>query len=110
MSSSRETWTSRIGFILAAVGSAVGLGNIWSFPFQTAANGGAAFLVVYLLAVFLLGFPAMLVEFVVGRGTGKNPVDAFAEFGFGGWSFAGGLGVLTSLVTLAFYSVVGGGS
>ncbi|MFB6110756.1 MAG: sodium-dependent transporter [Halodesulfurarchaeum sp.] len=104
----RETWTSRVGFIFAAVGSAVGLGNIWSFPFQTAANGGAAFILVYLLAVFLIGFPVMLVEFVIGRRTETNPIDAFADLGFGNWSIAGGLGVFTSFVTLAFYSVVGG--
>jgi NSS family neurotransmitter:Na+ symporter len=104
----RETWTTRVGFIFAAVGSAVGLGNIWSFPFQTGSNGGAAFLVVYLLAVFLIGFPAMLMEFVIGRRSSKNPISAFTELGFGGWSFAGALGVITSFVTLAFYSVVGG--
>jgi len=106
--SERETWTSRVGFIFAAVGSAVGLGNIWSFPFQTATNGGAAFLVVYLLAVFLVGFPTMLAEFVVGRRSGTDAVSAFEAFGFGEWSFVGGLGVFTSFVTLAFYSVVGG--
>ncbi|MFC6787587.1 sodium-dependent transporter [Halobaculum halobium] len=106
--SERETWTSRVGFILAAVGSAVGLGNIWSFPFQTASNGGAAFLVVYLLAVFLIGFPAMLGEFVIGRRSEQNAVEAFRSLGFGEWSVAGGLGVVGSFVTLAFYSVVGG--
>ncbi|WP_135852809.1 sodium-dependent transporter [Halorussus salinus] len=104
----RETWTSRIGFIFAAVGSAVGLGNIWSFPFQTAANGGAAFLVVYLLAVVLIGFPTMMVEFVIGRRGEQNPVAAFEKIGYGNWSFTGGLGVFSSLVTLSFYSVVGG--
>ncbi|WP_158056281.1 sodium-dependent transporter [Halorussus halophilus] len=104
----RETWTSRIGFIFAAVGSAVGLGNIWSFPFQTAANGGAAFLVVYLLAVFLIGFPTMMIEFVIGRRGEQNPVAAFEKIGYGNWSFTGGLGVFSSLVTLSFYSVVGG--
>lgn len=106
--SQRETWTSRIGFIFAAVGSAVGLGNIWSFPFQTASNGGAAFLVVYLLAVVLIGFPTILIEFVIGRRGEQNPVAAFKKIGYGEWSFTGGLGVFASLVTLAFYSVVGG--
>ncbi|WP_134669903.1 sodium-dependent transporter [Halorussus marinus] len=104
----RETWTSRIGFIFAAVGSAVGLGNIWSFPFQTASNGGAAFLVVYLAAVFLIGFPTMMIEFVIGRRGESNPVAAFKSIGHGEWSFVGGLGVFSSLVTLAFYSVIGG--
>jgi len=104
----RETWTSRVGFILAAVGSAVGLGNIWSFPFQTASNGGAAFLVVYLLAVLLIGFPAMLGEFVIGRRSERNVVEAFRSLDHGEWSVVGGLGVVGSFVTLAFYSVVGG--
>ena len=104
----RETWTTRIGFIFAAVGSAVGLGNIWSFPFQTGSNGGAAFLVVYLLAVFLIGFPTMLIEFVIGRRSKQNAVSAFSELGYGNWTFAGAIGVFASFVTLSFYSVVGG--
>ena len=104
----RETWTTRVGFIFAAVGSAVGLGNIWSFPFQTGSNGGAAFLVVYLAIVLLLGFPAMLMEFVIGRRSEQNPISAFRELGFENWSFAGTLGVVGSVVTLAFYSVIGG--
>ncbi|PSP55442.1 daunorubicin ABC transporter ATP-binding protein [Halobacteriales archaeon QS_1_67_19] len=106
--STRETWTSRVGFIFAAVGSAVGLGNIWSFPFQTASNGGAAFLVVYLLAVFLIGFPTMMIEFVIGRRGERNPIAAFKSIGHDDWSFVGGLGAFSSFVTLAFYSVVGG--
>ncbi|MFB6079300.1 MAG: sodium-dependent transporter [Halarchaeum sp.] len=104
----RETWTSRVGFIFAAVGSAVGLGNIWSFPFQTASNGGAAFLVVYLLAVFLIGFPTMLIEFVIGRRSKQNAISAFGELGYGNWTFAGALGVASAFITLSFYSVVGG--
>jgi NSS family neurotransmitter:Na+ symporter len=104
----RETWASRIGFILAAVGSAVGLGNIWQFPFQTGQNGGAAFIVVYLVAVFLIGFPAMLVEFVVGRRSERNPIDAFERLGHGNWKIAGFLGTATAFWILSFYSVVGG--
>lgn len=104
----RETWTTRAGFIFAAVGSAVGLGNIWSFPFRTASNGGAAFLVVYLLAVFLIGFPTMLAEFVIGRRSEQNAISAFEKLGFSNWTFAGILGVFSAFVTLAFYSVVGG--
>lgn len=106
--SERETWTTRAGFILAAVGSAVGLGNIWQFPFQTGRNGGAAFLVVYLIAVFLIGFPAMLVEFVIGRRSRLNPIDAFGELGHPGWKVAGALGAVTAFWILSFYSVVGG--
>ena len=104
----RETWSSRVGFILAAVGSAVGLGNIWQFPFQAANNGGAAFLVVYLAAVFCIGFPALLAEFVVGRHTERNPVDAFREYAGRSWAVVGGLGVLVGFWILSFYSVVGG--
>ncbi|WP_435358891.1 sodium-dependent transporter [Haloarchaeobius sp. DFWS5] len=106
--SERETWSTRVGFILAAVGSAVGLGNIWQFPFQTAANGGAAFVVVYLAAVLCIGFPAMLAEFVVGRKTGKNPIDAFRELGGNRPSIVGAIGVFTAFWILSFYSVVGG--
>ncbi|MFC6988974.1 sodium-dependent transporter [Haloplanus sp. GCM10025708] len=104
----RETWASRVGFILAAVGSAVGLGNIWQFPFQTGQNGGAAFIVVYLLAVLLIGFPAMLVEFVVGRRAERNPIDAFERLGHGDWKVVGIIGTATAFWILAFYSVVGG--
>ena len=106
--SERETWATRLGFIAAAVGSAVGLGNIWQFPFQTGRNGGAAFLVVYLLAVLFIGFPAMLVEFVIGRRSKLNPVDAFAQLGHPAWRVAGALGALTAFWILSFYSVVGG--
>ncbi|MFC6724852.1 sodium-dependent transporter [Halobium palmae] len=106
--SERETWATRAGFILAAVGSAVGLGNIWQFPFQTGQNGGAAFLVVYLLAVVLIGFPAMLAEFVVGRGAERNPIDAFSKLGHGNWAVVGVLGAATAFWILSFYSVVGG--
>ncbi|MFC7046453.1 sodium-dependent transporter [Halobacteriaceae archaeon GCM10025711] len=104
----RETWTTRLGFILAAVGSAVGLGNIWGFPFQAGRNGGAAFLIVYLVVVLLIGLPAMLSEFVVGRRGRKNPIDAIAELGHREWSFAGGIGAFAAFWILAFYSVVGG--
>lgn len=104
----RETWATRIGFILAAVGSAVGLGNIWRFPYLTAENGGAAFLVVYLIAVLVIGFPAMLAEFVIGRNTKRNVVDAFGQLGHPVWRAAGALFLLTGFWILAYYSVVGG--
>jgi NSS family neurotransmitter:Na+ symporter len=106
--SQRETWTTRVGFILAAVGSAVGLGNVRQFPLQTGANGGAAFIVVYLVAVFLIGFPAMLAEFVIGRRAERNPVDAFARLGHRDWRVVGLLGTLSAFWILSFYSVVGG--
>lgn len=104
----RETWASRIGFILAAVGSAVGLGNIWRFPYLTAENGGAAFLVIYLLAVLVIGFPAMLAEFVIGRRSHRNVVDSFGRLGHPVWRAVGVLFLLTGFWILAYYSVVGG--
>ncbi|MFB6105706.1 MAG: sodium-dependent transporter [Halobacteriaceae archaeon] len=106
--SGRETWATRIGFIFAAVGSAVGLGNIWRFPYVTAENGGAAFLVVYLVAVLLVGFPAMLAEFSIGRHGQRNIVDVFERVGFPAWRFIGFLGLLTGFWILSYYSVIGG--
>ena len=70
----RGEWRSRVGFILAAAGSAIGLGNIWRFPAETAEHGGAAFLVVYLGAVLLVGLPVMVAELAIGRRTRRNPV------------------------------------
>ena len=104
----RETWATRAGFILAAVGSAVGLGNIWRFPFITGQEGGAAFLLVYLGFVALIGFPAILVEFVIGRYTKLNPVGAIRELGSGAWKYVGWLFVVTGFVILSYYSVVAG--
>ncbi|WP_436923645.1 sodium-dependent transporter [Halosimplex amylolyticum] len=104
----RETWATRVGFLVAAIGSAVGLGNLWQFPFKTAANGGAAFVVFYLIAVTLVGFPALLAEFVIGRRTHVNAIDAFAELGHRNWRIVGGLAVATGFWILSYYDVVGG--
>ncbi|WP_255149180.1 sodium-dependent transporter [Halorarius halobius] len=104
----RETWATRLGFILASVGSAVGLGNIWRFPFQTATNGGAAFLLVYLVAVVVIGLPAILAEFVVGRRAERSAIGAFDRLGRPGWRAVGALGVFAGFWTLSYYSVVGG--
>ena len=106
--SERETWATRPGFVLAAIGSAVGLGNLWQFPFKTATNGGAAFVAFYLVAVVLIGFPAMLAEFVLGRRTNVNAVDAFAKLGHRKWRATGALAVLTGFWILSYYNVVGG--
>ncbi len=104
----RETWATRTGFILAAVGSAVGLGNVWRFPFVTGQEGGAAFLLVYLLFVALVGFPAILMEFVVGRKTERNPVGALKEYGGDAWKYVGGVFIVTGFVILSYYSVIAG--
>ncbi|MGZ0746283.1 sodium-dependent transporter [Haloparvum sp. AD34] len=105
----RETWATRLGFILAAVGSAVGLGNVWRFPWMTAQNGGSAFLLIYLAIVILVGVPGLLGEFVIGRRAKRNPVGALRDLsGSRGWALVGALGVATATVLLSFYSVVGG--
>ena len=104
----REQWSTRIGFVLAAVGSAVGLGNIWRFPFVTGEAGGAGFLSVYLLFIVLIGLPAILVEFVVGRRTRRNPVGAMMAIGQGVWRYVGWIFVVTTFVIMSYYSVIAG--
>lgn len=105
----RGQWGSKLAFILASAGSAIGLGNIWGFPTITSANGGAAFVVVYLLAVALIGAPVMLSEFVIGRRTQRNPVGAFRALAPGtAWVAVGALGVLAGVLILSFYSVIAG--
>jgi len=105
---SRESWSTRIGFIIAAVGSAVGLGNIWRFPFLTGEAGGAAFLVVYLGLVAIVGLPVLLAELVIGRRSNRNPIGAFEVLGKPAWKFIGAIGALAGFIILSYYSVVGG--
>jgi len=104
----RGQFTTRAGFILATAGSAVGLGNIWKFPYLAGENGGAVFLILYLVFVFTIGLSIMLAEFAIGRTGEKNPVGAFAHLKGGAWTWVGGMGVFTGFVILSFYSVVGG--
>ena len=109
--SNREQWSSKTGFILAAAGSAVGLGNIWKFPYIAGENGGAAFLFIYLICILMIGLPILNVEILLGRTTQKNTVGAFkALHGNSHWKYVGGLGVLASFTILSFYSIVGGWS
>ena len=103
----REQWGSRVGFIMAAVGSAVGLGNIWRFPYEAATNGGAAFLLANVVAVLLIGLPAILAEFAIGRRAQRNVVDAFGRGGRA-WKVAGALAAVTAFWIVSYYSVVGG--
>jgi NSS family neurotransmitter:Na+ symporter len=105
---SRGNWGSRAGFVLAASGSAVGLGNIWKFPYMAGENGGAAFLIVYLAIVFTIGISVMLCEFVIGRASERSPVGAYAKLRGGAWPIAGFLGVAAGFIILSFYSVVAG--
>jgi len=104
----RGHFSNRFGFIAAAAGSAVGLGNIWKFPFEVAGGGGAAFVIMYLLFCFLLCFPVMVTEIAIGRKTQKDPVGAFAALGFPKWKFLGKMGVLAGVLILSFYNVVAG--
>ncbi|MFK7953023.1 MAG: sodium-dependent transporter [Ekhidna sp.] len=106
--SARGNFSSRIGFILAAAGSAVGLGNIWKFPFEVADGGGAAFVIIYLLFAFVLCFPVMVTEVAIGRKTEKNPIGAFNSLGFKRWNIIGKFGILCGVLILSFYNVVAG--
>lgn len=105
----RGSFGSKIGIILATAGSAVGLGNIWRFPYMTGQNGGAAFIIIYLACVFMLGVPGMVAEFVVGRASKANAARAYKIFaGRSPWRVIGYLGVITSMIILGFYAVVAG--
>lgn len=113
MSAARGEFSSRIGFILAAAGSAVGLGNIWGFPTQAAGNGGAAFLLVYLVLAFCLAFPALMAELVIGRHAKSNAVTALRGIASGGvtrtlGAGTGYLGIVTASLILSFYAIVAG--
>ena len=105
---SRGNFSNKLGFILAAAGSAVGLGNIWKFPFEVADGGGAAFVLIYLAFAFILCFPVMVTEIAIGRKTQKNPVGAYEALGFKKWKLLGLLGIVSGVLILSFYNVVAG--
>jgi len=109
-SAERGHWGSRIGFLLACAGSAIGLGNIWKFPYIAGENGGGIFVLIYLVCIFAVGIPIMVCEFAIGRSTQSSPVQAFDKLSGGstGWKAVGVLGVLAAFVLLSFYSVVAG--
>lgn len=105
----RGEFSSRIGFILAAAGSAVGLGNIWGFPTKVASNGGAAFVLVYLLLAFVLAYPVLMAELIIGRATRSNMVDALGKISNSWVGRATGVwGGITVALILSFYAIVGG--
>ncbi|MEQ9404993.1 MAG: sodium-dependent transporter [Cyclobacteriaceae bacterium] len=106
--SARGNFSSKMGFILAAAGSAVGLGNIWGFPYEVGQGGGAAFVVVYLIFCFILCYPVMVTEVAIGRKTQKNPVGAFNALGYKKWNFVGKLGLFSGVLILSFYNVIAG--
>ena len=106
----RGSFGSKLGVILATAGSAVGLGNVWRFPYMTGQNGGAAFILIYLVCILLLGLPGMLGEFIVGRHSAANAARSYRNLAGGKpwWSFIGYMGVFTSMIILGFYAVVAG--
>jgi len=105
----RGLWGSKVAFIFAATGSAIGLGNIWRFPAKVSESGGAIFVLIYIIAVILIGFTVMLAELVIGRHSQKNPVGAFKHIKpKTSWKFVGYLGVLTGVLILSYYSVIAG--
>jgi NSS family neurotransmitter:Na+ symporter len=106
-------WSSRLAFILAASGSAVGLGNIWKFPYITGENGGGAFVLVYLLCIALIGIPIMIAEVMIGRRGGRSPINSLRMLtqrdGLSSrWTWIGWMGITASFLILSFYSVIGG--
>lgn len=110
-----KLWSSRLAFILAATGSAVGLGNIWKFPYITGENGGGAFVLIYLLCIAIVGIPVLIAETLIGRRGGKNPVATMQELteqqGLSkGWRLVGWNGIAASCLVLSFYAVIGGWS
>jgi neurotransmitter:Na+ symporter, NSS family len=113
MATSRAQWSGRLGFVLAAAGSAIGLGNLWKFPYITLENDGGAFVLVYLAAIALVGAPILGAEVLLGRRSRRNPVGAFGVLSVGkpggrAWKGVGYLGVISGFVILSYYSMIAG--
>ena len=105
----RGNFGSKLGVILATAGSAVGLGNIWRFPYMAGQNGGAAFILIYLVCIVLLGLPGMMGEFIIGRHSAANAARSYRNLAGGkSWAFMGYMGVITSMIILGFYAVIAG--
>lgn len=104
----RGNFSGRIGFILAAAGSAVGLGNIWKFPYLAGQNGGAVFLLIYLTCILLLCYPVMAGEIAIGRKAGTDAYGSYQKLGGGKWGYLGLFGILAGIFILSFYNVVAG--
>ncbi len=104
----RGNFSSKFGFIAAAAGSAIGLGNIWQFPYVTGQNGGAAFLLLYIGWILFIGLPIMIGEIAIGRKTRSNPYGAYKALGGNSWALVGLFGILCGIMILSFYNVVSG--
>lgn len=112
-SGTHAQWSSRMGFLLAATGSAVGLGNIWKFPYMVGQSGGGAFVLVYLLCIAFIGVPILVAEWMIGRRGQKNPINTMAQLAAANghsrnWAAVGAVDVLAAFLILSFYSVIGG--
>lgn len=107
MEKKRSNFSGKIGFVLAAAGSAVGLGNIWRFPYLTAEYGGGIFLLVYLILVVTFGFALMIAEIAIGRKTGKSAIEAFSDLS-PKWGFLGKLTAIVPIIIFPYYCVIGG--
>ncbi len=105
---STSTWTSKLGFVLASVGAAIGLGDVWKFPYMAGADGGAAFLIPYVILSFTMAFGLLLAELTLGKVGKGGIVTAYRRLGGPFWAFVGYLGIIIGFVVLSFYSVVGG--
>ncbi|SIR24009.1 neurotransmitter:Na+ symporter, NSS family [Peribacillus simplex] len=107
--SKQDQWTSKLGFILAAAGSAIGLGAIWKLPYMTGANGGGVFFLLFVLFTVLIGAPILIAEFTIGRNAQKDAISAYKHIAPGKpWALIGYGGVVASIILLSFFSVVGG--
>lgn len=108
----RGAWNSRWSFVLATTGSAIGLGNIWKLPYMIGVNGGSAFVLIYILSILCVGIPLLMTEIMLGRRVQKNPIDAMKSLAkessrSNNWKYVGGMGMLTGVMILCFYSVIG---
>jgi NSS family neurotransmitter:Na+ symporter len=113
MTHHRSTWRNRWTFMLATAGSAIGLGNIWKLPYMIGVNGGSAFVIVFIACIFIVGIPLMMTEILLGRRAQKNPYNGIEALAMEAkaspyWKLLGGMGMLTGLLILGFYSVIGG--
>lgn len=113
MTHHRSTWRNRWTFMLATAGSAIGLGNIWKLPYMIGVNGGSAFVLIFIACIFIVGIPLMMTEILLGRRAQKNPFNGIEALAIEAkassyWKLLGGMGMLTGLLILSFYSVIGG--
>lgn len=109
----KQQWGSRLGFLMAAIGSAVGLGNLWRFPFQAGENGGGAFVLIYIACVFLIGLPVLMAELAIGRHKGLSPVGAARDLAVGAdrspnWQISGWIGLVVAVLVLPSYAMISG--